>query len=85
MSAAAQAARVGIGGPVGSGKTALLEQLIPLGQTDGQRLIAALEPAIMAVAGEAMTATTDDLGGCAFLADIASMNHEAQRVRLFRS
>jgi urease accessory protein len=29
MSAPAQAARVGIGGPVGSGKTALLERLIP--------------------------------------------------------
>lgn len=34
-SAGAQAARVGIGGPVGSGKTALLERLIPLLQVQG--------------------------------------------------
>lgn len=60
-------------------------RLIPLGQTDGQRLIARLAPDIMAVAEEALTATVDELGGCAFLADIAAMNHETQRVRLFRS
>lgn len=60
-------------------------RLIPLGQTDGQHLIARLAPVTAAVAAEALAATTDDLGGCAFRADIAAMCHETQRTRLFRS
>jgi urease accessory protein len=60
-------------------------RLIPLGQTDGQRAIAGMAPTIMAVAAEALAATIEDLGGCAFRADIAAMAHEAQHVRLFRS
>ena len=58
---------------------------IPLGQTDGQRIIAALSPLVTEVALAAETATLDDLGGAALLADIASMNHETQYTRLFRS
>lgn len=60
-------------------------RLIPLGQTDGQRLVAGLAPVIAAVAAEALAAKDDDLGGCAFRADIAAMRHETQRTRLFRS
>lgn len=60
-------------------------RLIPLGQTDGQRIVARLAPVIAEVAAEAATAQLDDLGGCAFLADIAAMAHETQRTRLFRS
>jgi len=60
-------------------------RLVPIGQTDGQKIIAALHPAIKATADEAATATLDDLGGCAIRADIASMRHETQAVRLFRS
>ena len=60
-------------------------RLIPLGQTDGQRLVASLAPTIMAVAADALAATVEDLGGAAFRADIAAMAHEAQHVRLFRS
>ncbi len=60
-------------------------RLIPLGQTDGQRVIAALEQAVAATAKRALTATLDDLGGAAFRADIASMRHETQYTRLFRS
>jgi urease accessory protein len=58
---------------------------VPLGQTDGQRIIAALAPTVATVAAEAETASLDDLGGAALRADIASMNHETQHVRLFRS
>lgn len=58
---------------------------IPLGQTDGQRIIAALSPLIEKVADSASTATTDMLGGSAWRADIASMKHETQYTRLFRS
>ncbi|MDQ0315081.1 urease accessory protein UreF [Amorphus orientalis] len=60
-------------------------RLIPLGQTDGQRAIVRLEPAIAALAEEAAGSTLDDLGGCALLADIASMRHETQYTRLFRT
>jgi urease accessory protein len=60
-------------------------RLIPIGQTDGQKALAALEPVCRAVAEEAEGATLDDLGGASLLADIASMRHETQHTRLFRS
>jgi urease accessory protein len=60
-------------------------RLIPLGQTDSQRVLAALEPVVAATATRAMTATTDDLGSATFRADLASMRHETQYTRLFRS
>jgi urease accessory protein len=58
---------------------------IPIGQSDGQRVIAALGPVIGAVIASVETATLDDLGGAAFRTDIASMKHETQYTRLFRS
>jgi len=60
-------------------------RLVPLGQTDGLRTLAGLEPTILATANATKTATRDDLGGCAFLSDIAAMRHETQYTRLFRS
>ena len=60
-------------------------RLIPLGQTEGQRLLAALEPAVAAIAARARTTRLDQIGGAAFRADIASMRHETQYTRLFRS
>jgi urease accessory protein len=60
-------------------------RLIPLGQTDGQRVLAALEPTIAAAAARAGAATLDDIGGAAFRADLAAMRHETQYTRLFRS
>jgi urease accessory protein len=60
-------------------------RLIPLGQTDGQRVIAKLEPAVAATAARALTAALDDVGGAVFRADIATMRHETQYTRLFRS
>lgn len=60
-------------------------RLVPLGQTDGQRAVARLAPVAREVADATEGATTDDLGGCAFLADIAAMKHETQDGRLFRS
>lgn len=60
-------------------------RLIPLGQTDGQRALAALLPLARRVAAEAITAPLDAVGGCAIRADIASMRHETQYTRLFRS
>ena len=60
-------------------------RLIPLGQTDGQRLLAALQELIHETSGRALLATLDDLGSAAFRADLASMRHESQYTRLFRS
>jgi urease accessory protein len=60
-------------------------RLIPLGQTDGQRVIAALEPIVAATAERALAAALDDAGSAAFRADLASMRHETQYTRLFRS
>jgi len=60
-------------------------RLGPIGQTDGQRIVAALIPDIRRVAMESLVADLDDLGGCAFRSAIASMRHETQYTRLFRS
>jgi urease accessory protein len=60
-------------------------RLVPLGQTTGLRVLAALEPVIVRVANETTAATLDDLGGCAFRSDLAAMRHETQYTRLFRS
>ncbi len=60
-------------------------RLIPLGQTEGQLAIAALEEAVLAASAQARHATIDDLGSAAFMVDLASMAHETQYTRLFRS
>ena len=60
-------------------------RLVPLGQTDGLKTLAALEPAILATAAATKDATLEDLGGCTFRSDIAAMRHETQYTRLFRS
>ncbi|MEM7667981.1 MAG: urease accessory protein UreF [Pseudomonadota bacterium] len=60
-------------------------RLVPIGQTDGQRLLATLEPLCARVAADAPGLKLDAMGGCAITADIASMKHETQHVRLFRS
>jgi urease accessory protein len=60
-------------------------RLIPLGQTDGQRVLAALEPAVAATAQRATESSLDDIGSAAFRTDLASLHHETQYTRLFRS
>jgi urease accessory protein len=60
-------------------------RLIPLGQTDGLRVLAALEPVLAATAALALTCPLDAVGSATFRADIASMRHETQYTRLFRS
>ncbi len=60
-------------------------RLIPLGQTDGQRVLAILESIIAATAARALLSSLDDIGGAALRADIGSMRHETQYTRLFRS
>ena len=60
-------------------------RLIPLGQTDGQRLLAAFEPIVASTAARALATPLDQVGGAAFRADLAGMHHETQYTRLFRS
>src|SRR5262245_1680762 len=60
-------------------------RLIPLGQTDGQRVLAALEPLVRATAARALATPLDEVGAGSFRADLASMRHETQYTRLFRS
>ena len=60
-------------------------RLVPLGQTEGQRVLHALTPLCQQLAEEAATLPLDALGGSCVLADIASMKHETQYTRLFRS
>lgn len=60
-------------------------RLIPLGQTDGQHVLAGLEPAVAAAAQKARVTDLADIGSATFRADLASMRHETQYTRLFRS
>jgi len=60
-------------------------RLIPIGQTDGQKVLAALTPLCEKVAEEAVGQGLDELASSAFLADSASMKHETLYSRLFRS
>ena len=56
-----------------------------IGQTDGQRITAALLPSLQEAAVRAETSTLDDIASATFAADLASMQHETQYTRLFRS
>jgi urease accessory protein len=60
-------------------------RLVPLGQTDSQRILARLEPIVVSTGKRALEASLDDLGSSTFRADLASMRHETQYTRLFRS
>jgi len=60
-------------------------RLVPLGQTAGLQVMAALEPLIAATAGDCGSATLDELGGIGYAADIAQMRHETIGTRVFRS
>jgi urease accessory protein len=56
-----------------------------VGQTDGQRILAALVPDIERVSQRSLNASLSDLGGACWRSDLASLQHETQYTRLFRS
>ena len=60
-------------------------RLIPLGQSDGQRVLARLEPAVARAAAMALVRRLDDAASAAPIIDLLSMRHERQYTRLFRS
>lgn len=60
-------------------------RLVPLGQTDGQKALAALEPVVLRHARAALDRPFDDIGAAAPMVDWCSIRHETQYTRLFRS
>lgn len=60
-------------------------RIVPLGQSDGQRALAGLEPAIIAAVAASLSRDPDDFGAAAPMVDWCSMQHETQYTRLFRS
>ena len=60
-------------------------RLVPLGQTDGQRVVAGLEPVVAETAETALRRDQSDPGSAAPMVDICAMRHETQYTRLFRS
>jgi len=60
-------------------------RLIPLGQTEGNRLIHQLAPMCQDIAGDSRDGDLSRLSSTGFLADIAAMKHETQYSRIFRT
>jgi urease accessory protein len=94
--AAAGAATAWAGIPLGCALTAYLQAMAAnlvsaclrlglVGQTDGQRILAALEPIVDMAVASALTRDSGAFGGAAFAIDLASMAHETQYTRLFRT
>jgi urease accessory protein len=95
--AAAVGAATGCAGiPLGCALTAYLQAMAAnlvsaglrlgvVGQTNGQRVLAALEPIVGAAVASALMRGPGAFGGATFSVDLASMAHETQYTRLFRS
>ena len=64
---------------------AVAVRLVPLGQSKGLEIMAALMPVIAATTERALGASLDDLGSSTLLSDISAMRHETQYSRVFRS
>lgn len=60
-------------------------RLIPLGQTEALRVLAALEGEIVRTIARMQNVTLDDVGSICFASDLAAMLHETQKTRLFRT
>lgn len=60
-------------------------KLIPLGQTVGQQLLNELNPHLYSATKEVLALEDDDLNCCSWGLSLASMAHETQYTRLFRS
>jgi len=60
-------------------------RVVPIGQSDGLAIMAALEADIAAMAALCQHAALHDIGAVAYAADIAQMSHETLTTRIFRS
>lgn len=65
--------------------TSAATRLVPLGQTEAQATLTAVTPLCQDVADQAVTLSLEDIAASTFASDIASMRHETQYSRLFRS
>ena len=60
-------------------------RLVPLGQTEGQAVLARLQNACVALGQSAPDLSLDDLASAAFMSDIQAMRHETLSPRIFQS
>ncbi|NJN20001.1 MAG: urease accessory protein UreF [Leptolyngbya sp. RL_3_1] len=60
-------------------------RLVPLGQTEGQRLLRQLAEPLQKASHQVQTLSDDQLFACSWGLSLASMAHETQYSRLFRS
>ncbi|SLN29429.1 Urease accessory protein UreF [Aquimixticola soesokkakensis] len=60
-------------------------RFVPLGQTEGQRVLSGLHDVIGAVASGALGATADTLTSAALAADVTAARHEEMPVRIFKT
>jgi urease accessory protein len=58
---------------------------VPLGQTEAQAVLSRLAPTAAAVARETAGQSTESIASSAFGADVASLRHEVQQVRLYKT
>jgi urease accessory protein len=56
-----------------------------IGQTDGQRIIRALEPVVLKTAETVECSSLEDIGSASLAVDMMALRHETQTTRLFRS
>ena len=68
-----------------SGLVSAAVRFVPLGQTEGQAVLAALHPLILRLAAETAEAPLSSIGTAAIRADIASARHESLHTRIFRT
>lgn len=60
-------------------------RFVPLGQTEGQMVLANLHAVILQVAEQADQTSIENIGTAAIGSDMAAMHHETMEVRLFKS
>jgi len=68
-----------------SNLVAAAQRLLPFGQTEAQRVVHNLAPLCRDIAQATQDGDLDRLTSTAFGADIASMKHETQHARIFRT
>jgi urease accessory protein len=67
------------------GQVSVAVRLVPIGQSDGLAIMAALEPKVAELTALWHHAALDEIGSVAYAADIAQMAHETLTTRIFRS
>lgn len=60
-------------------------RFVPLGQTEGQQVLAGLHPLILRLVAEAVAAPLEAIGSGALGSDLAAMQHETMDTRIFRT